>query len=571
MLRAPRILCCFGATALALGCNGAIGDGSPGGSEGPGGPKPDVPNSTGPAAAPGAGALSDNASMPDVAPLRRLTQLEYRNTVRDLLGLTTPVGAGAQLVGDSESQNAGFVRGGPITGGDDLRNLMTVANEAVGNAKLDGLLPCSPLPTAAAEQDACVAKFIPAFGKRAYRRPMSAHEVELVQGLYKAQRSPEIGASFEQAVTAVISAFLQAPQFLYHWELGPNAPTKDGALIRYNSWEVASRLSYLIWTTMPDDKLFAAAEADALKTPEQIAQQANRLLADERAKQGLADFHLQWLEIGPLTEIPKDEDLKDFSPAVAQSMLDETRDFTSGLFGDKGGSLTALLTSKDTVVDAKAAKIYGVTGTGKVSLDPTQRAGILTQLSFLTSHADTGTPHPIKRSDTILRRLFCMDLQVPANVEVPPVADPNPDQTTRERFDVHSQAACARACHSMLDPIGFAFENYDAIGAYRTKDNNKPVDPTGSVMLTTGDSLTFKNAVDLVGQMAKLPSVRDCMTKQWMRYMLGRREVDGEKPTVDTLNDLFAKSDYDLRKLLVGLTRTRSFTHRKLSAGEVSQ
>jgi hypothetical protein len=509
--------------------------------------------------------------MPAEAPLRRLTQLEYRNTVRDLLGLTAPVSGSAQLVGDSESQNAGYVRGGPITGGDDLRNLMSFATDAVGSAKLETLLPCNPLPTAAPEQDACVAKFIPAFGKRAYRRPLSAHEVELVQNLYKAQRGPEVGASFEQAVSAVIGALLQAPQFLYHWELGPNAPTKDGALIRYNSWEVASRLSYLLWTTMPDDKLFAAAEADALRTPEQIAQQATRLLADPRAKDGLADFHLQWLEIGPLTEMPKDESLKNYSAAVAQSMLDETRDFTSGLFGDKGGGLADLLTSSSTTVDASTAKIYGVMGTGKVSLDSTQRAGILTQLSFLTSHADTDQPHPIKRSDAILRRLFCMDLQVPANVEVPPVADPNPNQTTRERFDVHSQAPCARACHSMLDPIGFAFENYDAIGAYRTKDNNKPVDATGSTMLTTGDSLTFKNAVDLVGQMAKLQSVRDCMTKQWMRYMLGRREVDSEKPTVDTLNDLFAKSDYDLRKLLVGLTRSRSFTHRKLSAGEVSQ
>jgi hypothetical protein len=556
----------LGATLLALGCTGAIGPGA----DEPGAPRPDVPNSTGPAATPGAGSLSDNASVPAAAPLRRLTQLEYANTVRDLLGLTGPVGQGAQLVGDAESGNAGFVRGGPITGGDDARTLMAVSNQAVENLKLDGLLPCSPLPTAAGEQDACLAKFIPQFGKRAYRRPLSAREVELAQKLYEMQRSPEVGASFEQAVAAVIAAFIQAPQFLYHWELGPNAPTRDGALIRYNSWEIASRLSYLLWATMPDDKLFAAAEADALKTPEQIAQQATRLLADDRAKQGLADFHLQWMEIGPLTQIPKDEEIKNFSAAVAQSMLDETRDFTAALYRDeKAGGLEALLTSTSTVVDASTAKIYGVAGTGQVALNPAERAGIFTQLSFLTSHADTGDSHPVKRSDAFVRRVLCMDLQVPANLEVPPVADPNPNQTTRQRFEVHSEAACARACHSILDPVGFAFENYDAIGTYRTKERDQPVDASGSVTLLSGTTISFENAVDMVGQLAKLPEVRSCMAKQWIRYMLGRREVDGEQPTLDVLTDLFEKSNHDLRKLLVGLTRTRSFTHRSLSTGEV--
>ena len=145
-----------------------------------------------------------------------------------------------------------------------------------------------------------------------------------------------MGASFEDAIAAVVGAILQAPQFLYHWELGGNAPQRDGALLKYNSYEVASRLSYLFWATMPDDKLFAAADMNALTTPDQVAEQARRLLADDRAKQGLAEFHLQWMEIGPLTQAPKDESVKNFSPEIAQSMLNETRDFvTSLLIGDK--------------------------------------------------------------------------------------------------------------------------------------------------------------------------------------------------------------------------------------------
>ena len=129
---------------------------------------------------------------------------------------------------------------------------------------------------------------------------------------------------------------------------GAERAAADGNLVRYNSYEMASRLSYLLWATMPDDKLFAAADADALQTPEQIAAEATRLLADERAKQGLADFHLQWLEIGPLTQIAKDEEQKNWSPAVAQSMLNETRDFVASVYrGEKAsGTLEALLTSR---------------------------------------------------------------------------------------------------------------------------------------------------------------------------------------------------------------------------------
>jgi Protein of unknown function (DUF1588)/Protein of unknown function (DUF1585) len=258
--------------------------------------------------------------------------------------------------------------------------------------------------------------------------------------------------------------------------------------------------------------------------------------------------------------------------------LNETREFAASLFTQNSkmsGTLEALLTSTSTIGDAAVAKIYGVnmTGTGArdIQLNPAQRAGVFTQLSFLTYHADSGDSHPVKRSDALLRRVMCMELEVPANIEVPPVAEPNPNQTTRERFEVHSAAACATTCHQYLDPIGFAFESYDTIGSYRTTDRNKPVNTTGKVVLPSGALLDFKNAVELVTQLSKLPEVQECLTTQWMRYMLGRREVDGEKPSLAVARDVFGKSNNDLKSLLVGLTRTRSFTHRSLSAGEVSQ
>jgi hypothetical protein len=531
---------------------------------------------TGPAAQPGAGALTDMASVPGPAPVRRLTRFEYNNTVRDLLGVTEGVGKDVQLA-DSDSGTAGFVRGGSITGGDDARNLMVAAAGLADSLmpRLGSFLPCQPVPTATADQDACATKFITQFGKRAYRRPLTTTEVEVARALYTTQRGAEVGASFEKAIASLIAAFIQAPQFLYHWELGGSAPIKDGALIRYNSYEIASRLSYFFWATMPDDKLFAAADANALNTPEQIALQARRLLDDQRSKQGLTDFHLQWMEIGNLIQTPKDDTVKNFSPAIAQSMLNETRDFVASVFmGPKAtGTLETLLTATSSVIDGNLAKIYGVNVTGTdpqpVDFNPAQRMGILTQTAFLTSHADTGDSHPIKRSDSLMRRLLCTEFKVPDMV--PPVADSMPGgATTRARFTMHSMMPCA-TCHQMLDPIGFSFEGYDTVGAWRTTDQGKPVDTTGTVTLPSGETLKFANAIELITQLVKLPVVHDCLTTQWLRYMVGRREVDGETPSLKVVRELFKKSNHDFRQLLVDLTRTRSFTHRSASAGEVLQ
>jgi hypothetical protein len=590
MTRSLKVLCVL-APLVGLGCTGMLDDRSNrrprDGATQPGDPNvggppvstPGIPNSSGPAAQPGAGALSDGNSVPGPAPLRRLTRLEYENTLRDLLGVTGAVTSALQVGTDAESGQAGFVKGGAITGGDDARNLMTAATQITDAIKgrLGSLLPCNPLPTAAGEQEACAKKFISDFGKRAYRRPLSDREADLALGLYITQRGPDVGASFEDAMVAVIAGFIQAPQFLYHWELGPNVPLKDGNLVKYNSYEMASRLSYLLWATMPDDKLFAAADARALQTPEQIAGEASRLLADERAAGGLANFQLQWLEIGDLTQMAKDEQQKNWSPAVAKSMLTEVRDFAASVYrgGKTGSTLEAMLTSQTTFADAGLGKIYGLNMTGtdvkEVALNPAQRAGVLTQLAYLSAHADTGDSHPVKRSDVIVRRLLCVDLEQPANIEVPPVAEPSDTQTTRERFDVHGQAACAKSCHQLLDPIGFAFESFDAIGTYRTTDRNKPVDTTGSLTLPSGTPLSFKDAPEMVGKLAKLPEVQECVATQWMRYMLGRREVEGEAPSLAVLRDVFKKSNHDLRELLIGMTRTRSFTHRSLSAGEVAQ
>jgi hypothetical protein len=202
-----------------------------------------------------------------------------------------------------------------------------------------------------------------------------------------------------------------------------------------------------------------------------------------------------------------------------------------------------------------------------VSLSATERSGIFTRAAFLARKAEAGESNPVARGQAILRRVMCLDLPVP-NVDIPPPPDPSPGVTTRERYDSVDQHPCAIACHRIIDPIGFAFENYDTIGAYRTMDHGKSVDAAGAVRNVFASDLVFKNAVELMPQLARSAEARDCMPTQWLRYLLRRREVPSEAPTQRALARVFSQRGYDMRHLLFGLVRSLPFTHRVLMNGE---
>jgi hypothetical protein len=308
---------------------------------------------------------------------------------------------------------------------------------------------------------------------------------------------------------------------------------------------------------------------------EQIEKQARRLLADSRAKDAIADFARQWIDVDGLPkEPPKDARFTDYSADLVRSMMNETTTFVTDLMvGPKAdGSLERLLTSTATVIDGPLAKLYGVTGvTGaaaqQATMNPAQRAGILTQASFLAMHSTATDSHPVRRGATVLRRLFCTEIEPPANMDVGQPKPPADGVTTRERFAVHAMQACA-TCHRATDPLGFAFENYDAMGGWRTTDQNKTVDASGNVTLGKAD-VKFDNAVGLMKALATSDQVRSCVTTQWLRYFVRRGEVEGDEASLQSANAAFKKSSYDMRELLVALTRTPAFTHRSPSPGEM--
>jgi hypothetical protein len=324
---------------------------------------------------------------------------------------------------------------------------------------------------------------------------------------------------------------------------------------------------------MPDDALFAAAKDGKLNSPDDIATQARRLLGSDRAKVGIQDFFVQWLELQNLSDLAKAPDFTLFTPDLVAAMNQETRDFVNSLFFGSGatGKLEVLLTSPTSVIDANLAKLYGVTfngtGTKPTDLGATKRAGIFTQAGFLTAKAEPDVTHPVKRGDAVLRRVLCQELVIPADLVVPTLPEPKPGQTTRERYSVHHDLACA-TCHKLIDPVGFSFEHYDPIGAWRDTEEMKQIDATGTFTLSTGD-IKFDGAVELMKQLAKSPEATQCMATQWLRYSMRRRELTSEDPSLKVLQA--SMSGGDMRALMVAATKARTFTHRAPSPGEVTQ
>jgi len=519
---------------------------------------------------PGGGGPVPANSAPGVSQLRRLTVLEYRNTVRDLLGLNDV--QVPDLAGDQQAMTSGYTAGAPITTATDVRRFLDNIDQLSLTAmpNLAAQVPC--LGDAAAAEP-CARQFITQFGRRAFRRPLVDEEVTRLLGLYNAQRDPAVGASFSEAIRGLTIALLQSPNFLYRRELAPGAAIKDGDFVRFNSYEMASRLSYSFWASMPDAHLFDLAEADKLQTPDEIQQEARRLLVDPKAKDVYTDFATQWLNLASVVFSQKIPEYN-FTPEIGKSMLAETGAFVADIFLGPGatGRMDQLFTSNRSFVDESLASIYGIKGvTGKtltpVMLDSKQRAGLLTQLTFLTMHGDSDGSFPVRRGAQILRRILCQDIEPPKDMMVPDIAPPSPGVTTRQRFEVHSKNPCA-TCHQAFDPIGFAFEGYDGIGRYRTTDNGQPVDASGSLDLDS-KTVNFKDAVTLMPALATADDVRSCMTRQWMRYMLRREETPGDMASVDAVQKVFGDSSYDMRELVVAIVSSDAFMRRTPAAGEV--
>jgi hypothetical protein len=503
------------------------------------------------------------------SPLRRLTINEFNNTVRDLLGADVPtINVETGISGDQEVSTAGYLGGSVVGSADDARKFMKLSDE-IATAVLPRL--ASLLPQGCGVDQECAKKFIDEFGLRAFRRPLVDGEKADLLALYTKVRGADIGLNHQEGMRTLISAMLQSPMFTYRWELGAS-PSGPSGLVRLNDYEMASRLSYMVLASMPDADLFAAAAAGKLREPDQIAEQAKRLLATDKAKIGLGEFVTQWLHVTSVPTLSKDETYTNYNPAVGAMMLKETGAFFSAIMQGTG-KFEDLFTSNSSFVDGSLAKLYGagnVTGTElrQAALNPAQRAGILTHGSFLAAHSDGDDANPIHRGLLILEKVMCMPITPPADFVPPPVKDIAPNISNRKRFEesTQTQASCA-GCHNFINGMGFAFENYDAVGGWRDMDAGMPVDASGKFPFAHGED-SYRNYVELSKALAASSEARDCFAKQFLEYSLRRSVVKDEEGSVEAISNAFKCAQFDLKELVVATAKTKAFTHRQPLAGE---
>jgi hypothetical protein len=450
----------------------------------------------------------------------------------------------------------------------------TIAKTALGS--VDTWLPCAATTASVDLETTCLAAFLGPAGlaQRIFRRPLSAADVDRLTTLYRTGRAPPLSLDFTGAIGLIVEATLQSPEFLYHWELDPGPALQEGAVVKLGNYEIANRLSYLLWGTMPDATLFVAAAAGQLADLASVEAQVRRMLKDEKAKGTISDFFTDWLDIDNLPDRPKDSMVYPaYSGALAAAMATEVQGFVNQIVFAGTGSFEDILTGTTSIVGPDLAALYGITNLGAnapsiVSLNPAERSGLLTLAGFLSVTGAAMGSDPPRRGKAIYERLLCGVIP-PAPLAMPPVEAPNPTAgTTRQRFERQDTMACATACHSIIDPWGFAFENYDGIGAYRTTDNGMAIDARVTVTLD-GQQKMVTDARGLVTALAQSDDARTCFVKQWFRYGLGRLDTVRDQASIDVAVTSFKGGMRDIRELVVALATSRTFRYRTPGTAEV--
>ena len=520
-------------------------------------------------AAPPYAAIRNSSERVGPMPLRRLTLLEYNNTIRDLLGLEGDHATRFAFASDQQPTfhypaNTGAVQVF------DMNKYGEAAAALASEASINALKPCNTTDTN------CAQNFIQDFGRKAYRRPLTNDEQANLLALFEAGTSAPLNLSFDESLRLVVEAVLQAPAFIYHWQLGGTPANADGEYIALTPYELASRLSYFIWRSMPDDALLDSAASGALNSEAGLRQAATRLLNDPKAKSAMGHFFPYWLNIDKLVSVSKDANrYPQFNTSLKEAMLTETRLFAEDVIFNGQGTFSELFSRSHSFANGELASFYGITGVNgseftAVNLNPEQRSGILTLSAFT---AMTGSAHgslPPKRGAVIFEDVLCRSVKVPDDLEVPEPPDASQFNTTRERFEAHAELSCAKACHARFEPLGFAFENYGGIGDWRTTENGFLVDATGLVDLN--GPTQFDNAVDLSAQLGNLPEAQSCFASQWMEYALARKDYQNlDTPSFIAAQDAFVASGGDIQALILDIVSTRSFRYRVPAVGETLQ
>ena len=513
------------------------------------------------------------AKRPEIA-LRRLSHSQYNRTVRDLLGdgsLPANQFPPEDFVNGFKNQYVAQALS-PLLEDAYSATAEKLARAAFRSGDSHGLIPCKP-------SAACRTEFVGAFGAKAFRRPLSDAEVKRYDALF--QKAP----TFMAGAQIVVEAMLQSPNFLFRLE--------DSKQANWTPYATASRLSYALWDSMPDDALIAAAARGELDTQEGVARSARRLLDGPKARQAIDEFTSQWLRFDRvLTATKERRSYPLFTPDTAIAMTQEARRFVSDLVWN-GRNFMELFTAADAYPNGDLARIYQIETPAddyeRVPLPAgSERAGILGQALFLTLTAKPDDTSPTARGVFVREQFLCQHVADPppgVNTNLPPVTQDRP-MTNRERLAMHATNKACAGCHNLVDPIGNGLERFDAIGQRREKlkltfgqvfgEANQekraatttvevPLDTTGQVAGLPNSA--FSSPKELGAVLAASPQCQECIVKQYFRYVAGRTETPADRPLIRRVLEEFKRSGFQFREMVISMVSAPELRGEGGSAG----
>jgi hypothetical protein len=497
--------------------------------------------------------------------LHRLNRAEYNNTVRDLFGTSLKPADEFPI----DDRGSGF---------DNMADVLTLsplhlsvyhraARQLVGDALGDATRRAALVSCDLAAGDGCVREVLRGFAYRAWRRPVTEGELDRLLAVVAVARAQ--GESTEQGLSLALQAALLSPHFTFRVELDESPSSLSPHPL--NAYELASRLSYFLWSSMPDAALLASAQSGALGTEATLREQASRLLQDPRAASLVDNFAGQWLHLRALDTLEPDRAV---FPSVDSALLTAMKTETELMFRDvafQGTPIVQLLTGSYTYLNDRLAAHYGLPAVGSSELKRVDltgnltRGGLLSQAGFLalTSHPDRTSP--VLRGKWVMDELLCATVPPPPpDVNLAGVSMAKEQGLTqRQALEIHRRDPKCFSCHQMMDPIGLGLENYDAVGSYRAMDAGSVIDAAGQ--LPSGEP--FTGAKELAAVVAAKPDFARCVAKKLYTYALGRPPVETpghlDPPTLDALALSLQPGNFSWQELVARVVTSPAFTQRR--------
>ncbi len=480
----------------------------------------------------------DNISF---TPLRRITDIQYYNTIKDLFdnNIEPNIEIFPQTLTSFDYTNNPDSNLVSLMGAEEIMlSAEDISNKFIDN--IQNIVPCD------INSEECAESYIELISKKAYRKPLTQQELELLNSLYHKTRETN-DISFSLGI--VINTILQSPQFLYLTEIGTYNDSNSN-LVELTNYELASRLSYLIWDSMPDNELFEKAEQNLLWAPQELEEQAVRLLNNKiKSAPVIIRFYKEWMRIHPIAPYDKDVDkFPQFTEDFINILENDYRDYiTSVIFGNNPTYNNLLLFNKI------------------IENDANNRIGLLSRPLLLAEHSNAGETSVIFRGKLIREQLLCENIPPPPPDAMSMAPEFPPNTTQREKTEIFLQHPVCGTCHRMMNPIGLGFENYDPIGLWRDIDvDGSMVDASGEILYSSPDlSGEFYGIDGLANKLSNKEKTYTCFINHYYRYTFGLEQTN--QCTLDSLKTIMIDNDGNIYETMIDFIMSEMFKNRKVN------